>query len=235
MEKIITYETLRSFAYSNGHLISGTPKGVCISFFGLGTVSMINEDSDEAGRYASEGILLLQPYLDPWAWMNRQAVDTTDEILDTVFAHYGTELPVCSSGGSMGGQSALVFTVYSRHRIVSCAVNCPVCDLPFHFTERPDLPRTLYSSLFWENCSLQEALESRSPIHLADRFPRIPYCFFHCTADRSVNKALHSDKLVPVLRAAGHQVVYIAVPDKGHCQLTPEAAEAYHLFISGSF
>ena len=43
----------------------------------------------------------------------------------------------------MGGLCALVWPRYTKRRVVAVAANCPVCDLPFHYTERPDLPRTL--------------------------------------------------------------------------------------------
>ena len=56
-------------------------------------------------------------------------------------------IPVVSTGGSMGGQSALVYCAYSKRTPVACVANCPVCDTVFHFTERPDLPRTLYSAV----------------------------------------------------------------------------------------
>ena len=44
MDKIITYENLRKFAYSNDHLIKGDIKGIVIEFYGLGGMTMHQND-----------------------------------------------------------------------------------------------------------------------------------------------------------------------------------------------
>ena len=36
MEKLITKDTIRRFAYSNVHLLKGPARGIVVSFFGLG-------------------------------------------------------------------------------------------------------------------------------------------------------------------------------------------------------
>ena len=235
MEKIITYENLRNFAYSNDAICKKPVKGAVLSFFGLGGASMYGEDTPEGIFFAERGILYVVPYSNPWSWMNRQAVAYTDEILDVLWDKYGLpqDLPIVSSGGSMGGQQALVYMVYAKRTPVACAANCPVCDLPYHFTERPDLPRTLYSAFF--NCggTLEDALKSASPLHLVDKMPDSGYCIFHCEEDRAVNKQKHSDVFVSELRRA-HRVTYIAVPGRGHCDLPEDVREQYRKFIVDS-
>ena len=230
MEKIITYETLRFYAYSNDKLIKGPVKGIVVSFFGLGGMAMFNGDTPEGVALAAENIIYLVPYNNPWAWMNRQAVAYTDELIDVLAEKYGlpADIPVVSTGGSMGGQSALVYTYYAKCTPVACIANCPVCDLPFHFTERPDLPRTLYSAYFNERGTMQDALESASPLHLADRMPDCEYHIFHCEKDEAVNKQMHSDRFVAAMEKAGRRISYYAVPDRGHCDLTPEMLQKYN-------
>ena len=52
-------------------------------------------------------------------------------------------VPLIIAGGSMGGQASLLYTRYSSHPITACFANFPVCDVEYHFTERPDLPATM--------------------------------------------------------------------------------------------
>ena len=144
------------------------------------------------------------------------------------------DLPVVSTGGSMGGLSALLYARYSARRIAACVANCPVCDLPYHYTERPDLPRTLYSAYGTSDAeTLEEALEQASPLHLAQKgdMPRIPYAIFHCCADEAVNKERHSDRLVEQLSRLA-PVRYYEVPDRGHCDLPEDMIERYERCVA---
>lgn len=115
MEKIMTYDTLRNYAYSNDRLCQGQIRGIVISFFGLGGMAMFDED--QMGKaLAEQNVLYLVPYNNPWAWMNRQAVSMTDEIMDTVkeMLDLPENLPIVSSGGSMGGLAAITYCVYTK-------------------------------------------------------------------------------------------------------------------------
>ena len=82
MEKLITYENLRNFAYCNAGICEGKIKGIVLDFMGLGFASMFDEDTELGIFYAQKGILYVLPYNNPWSWMNRQAVAYTDEIID---------------------------------------------------------------------------------------------------------------------------------------------------------
>ncbi len=191
---------------------------------------MFNEDREEGLKYAEKGILYLVPYQNPWAWMNRQNVDYTDELIDLLFKEYDLReaLPIVSTGGSMGGLSALVYTAYAKRTPVACVANCPVCDLVYHFTERPDLPRTLYSAFGTYSGTLEEALRTASPLHLVERMPvKSDYYVFHCEEDEKVNKQKHSDRFVEKMQK-DHGIAYYAVPGKGHCDLTDEMWEKYN-------
>ena len=224
MEKIITIENLRDFAYCNDKICKRPIKGIVLSFFGLGGCTMFGDETEDGKKYGEKGIILLVPYQNPWAWMNRQTVDFTDELIDVLVKAYNLpeNIPIVSTGGSMGGLSALVYTAYAARTPVSCVANCPVCDLPYHYTERPDLPRTLYSAFGTYECTLEAALRSASPIHLVDKLPAdTEYFIFHCEEDKAVNKQMHSDRFVSEL-GKSHTVSYYAVPERGHCDLTEE-------------
>ena len=229
MEKIITYENLRNFAYSSDKLIEGEIKGIVISFYGLGGASMYSKDPGTAIDLAKKGIVYVHPYTNPWCWMNESAVKLTDEIVDVLCDKYGLGdgVKIVSSGGSMGGLSALVYTAYARITPVACVVNCPVCDLPYHYTERDDLPRTLYSAFFTYEGSMDEALRSASPLHLTDKMPDVPYVIYHCTADAAVNIDKHSVAFVEAMKGADKNIELIKVDGRGHCDLSAEAALEY--------
>lgn len=236
MEKIITIENLRNFAYCNNQLCKKPITGLVVSFFGLGGASMFSEETENGVLFAEEGILYVVPYQNPWAWQNKQNVSYTDEIIDVLFEEYNLpdDLPIVSEGGSMGGLSALVYMVYAERTPVACVANCPVCDLPYHFTERPDLPRTLYSAFYNYDCSLQEALKSASPLDLVDKMPvNSKYYIFHCEEDNAVNKQKHSDRFVEKMEEK-HNIHYYAVPNRGHCDLTDEMRNLYNEHIVSS-
>ena len=232
MEKIITYETLRNFAYSNDHLIKGSIKGIVLYFYGLGGMTIHNSDFGDALEYAEKGMIYVIPYYNPWSWMNRQAVAYTDEIVAVLCEKYGLDdsVKIVSTGGSMGGLSALVYCAYAKITPCACVANCPVCDLPYHFTERPDLPRTLYSAFGEYDCDMQSALRSCSPLHLIDKMPDIPYTVFHCAADQAVNLEQHSERFVQAMKES-HRITLNVIPLRGHCDLSAKAKVDYQQAI----
>ncbi len=229
MKNIITYETLHSFAYSNDHLIQGEIKGIVVEFSGLNNIKTYAADTADGKEYAERGIILLIPYNNPWCWMNEQAVAYTDELISVLCHRYslGKDVKIVSTGGSMGGLCALTYCVYASVTPVACVANCPVCDLAYHYTERPDLPRTLYSALADFDGTLDEALRSRSPLHLAERMPCIPYTLFHCECDLAVSPTRHSVPFVQKMEQLGHRITLEMIPHRGHCDLSAEARLRY--------
>ena len=233
MEKIITAETFRYFAYCNDAVCKKPIRGIALEFFGLGGASMFWDETDAGKFYGEHGILLIVPYNNPWAWMNRQAVAYTDELVDVMFEKHNlpADTPIVSTGGSMGGLSALVYTAYAKRTPAACVANCPVCDLPYHYTERPDLPRTMYSAFWNYEGTMDEALRETSPLHLArdGKMPDVKYTVFHCTADKAVNKDMHSERFLASMTK--RDVTYHIVKDRGHCDLTPEMCEKYRAAV----
>ena len=220
MEKIITMENLRNFAYCNSHLLKQPVRGVVVCMFGHGDKRVFREDSDVGNgpligpvmpRWGENGILLLVPYYNPWCWMNRQAAAYVDEVMDAAYRALSVpeDAPVVYSGGSMGGLSALAYAVYSRRVPAACVVNCPVCDLP---KLMPDYGRSIYSAFASYDGTLQDAMRSVSPIHLVDRMPlRTKYVIFHTEGDPAISILTHSDPFVEKLKHE-HDVTYYRVP-----------------------
>ena len=222
MNKIITYETIRNFAYVNDNVCKKPIRGVVVNFCGLNNKDMFDEDTNEGVYYGEEGVLYVHPYNNPWSWMNAQAVAYTDEIIDVIFEKYALpeSTPVISMGNSMGGLASLVYTRYAKRTPIACISNCPVCDLVYHFTERPDLPRTIYSAFWNEEGELNDILKKYSPVHLAPEMPEAKYYIFHCDKDKSVNLGFHSQKFVAAMNECGKGVELEIIPDRGHCKLT---------------
>ena len=235
MEKSITFENLRNFAYCNDRICNRPISGIVISFPGLRASKIYSEDTEEGKYYGKRCMLYVLPYTNPWSWMNRQALNYTEEIIEVLMEalELPEDIPVVATGGSMGGQSALVYTYYARKTPVACVPVCPPCDIAFHYTERVDLPRTFYNAFFYENCSMQEALDSVSPLVLADRMPDIDYYVFHCEKDSQVNKGKHSDVFVEKLKVH-HRVQYYIVPGRDHCDLSDDMTSIYRKCITNS-
>jgi dipeptidyl aminopeptidase/acylaminoacyl peptidase len=209
--------------------VKGDITGVIVSFHGLGFGGMKEGPSPEEERWAAEGALCVFPYYGPWSWMNRQARAMVDTLIGEIYAEYHldpTRVPLLLAGGSMGGCSALLYARYSVHPLAACFANCPVCDLTYHFDERPDLPRTMYYAFGSYEGEMQALLEEHSPLHQVAHMPDIDYLIVHGTDDTAVAKAAHSDRMVPAMRARGLRVDYQEIPGMGHCGPLPEETSA---------
>ena len=228
MEKIINYDNLRYFAYSNDHICKKPFKGILLDFWGMDSYGIIREDSDNAKYYAEQGILLLIPYYNPWAFCNRQAVAYIEEILDVVHNHFAlpADFPLVFMGNSMGGLTALACTVLCKYKAIACIANCPACDMSNHIYERDDLPHSLYSAFGTYDGTLEEAVLTVSPIHLIDKMPDIPYYVFCGEEDKIISKKKHSDQFVQKMRES-HRITYYEIPEMGHCNLPEDMKLLY--------
>lgn len=210
---------MKQFAWIGDEALKQPVKGVVVDFHGLGYSGMKHDPNAEDLELADAGALTVFPYYGPWSWMNRHACQSVNELIDRVYSEYALadEVPLILKGGSMGGSSALVFARYSNRPVTACAVNCPVADVPFHYTERDDLPRTMHYAFGHYGIPLQEAMEQHSPLHLVASLPDIPYLIVHGDRDSAVNKQKHSDVLVQKMRQRGMNVEYIEASGMGHC------------------
>ncbi|MCW3059685.1 MAG: alpha/beta hydrolase [Capsulimonas sp.] len=227
-------ELVENVAWIGHKSLRGPIRGVILSFAGLGgTASLKDWIGDQEREWASAGGLVVFPYYSPWAWMNPQTVAFVDELLDAVFLKYGLppQTPIVATGGSMGGHGALAYTMNSRHRVARCYALSPVCDLLYHYGERPDLPRTFHAA-YQSYDDIQEALIANSPARQTDRMPRIPYLVIHGDRDDAVAKSRHSDVFAARMRAAGHDFIYIELPGVGHCgPLSKATKQAISRFV----
>lgn len=231
MNKIINKDNIRQFAYINDTICQKPIRGIVLTFNGLSFNQMFWNDSDEISQlFAKKGILQVIPYYNPWSWMNDITVQFVDELVEVVMEKYqlSKNIPIVSTGRSMGGLSAIIYSLRAKQTPIACITNCPVCDLEYHSTERNDVIRTLYSAYGHYSCSIEEAIKNTSPLHLINQLPKITYHIFHCEEDQAVNKQKHSDIFVEKMIEKGFDIHYYSVPNRGHCDLTVEANQHYH-------
>ena len=235
--KIINKDNFNKFAYTNIELIKGEAKALIFEFHGLGDGNAMIKEHLKLGRYfAQYNLVYAIPYYNPWGWMNNKSVRYITEVAEAIFDCCGRELPIISTGLSMGGYGALMFSALSKYTPVSCLAICPVCDLKYHFFEREDTARTIYDALCedWgeSDClEFKDYLLGRSPVSLIEKMPDIPYMIFATTADEEVDYQKHSDIFVKKAKQYGLDVRYIVIPDRAHCDLSTEAVETLKDFI----
>ncbi len=229
MYGLVNFENIRSFCYTNAHLVE-RPKAMVLELPGLNGTAMTERDSRDAVVYAEHGVLYVFCYTNPWAWMNPQTVALCDEIEDALFAHYSLpdDFPVVVAGGSMGGQQCFIYALRSKHTPVAAVANCPVCDMVYHVNERPDLPRTIYSAVSAMPGTFEEAVRAISPLHVAEEMPKIPYRIFHADSDPAVSMEHHSVPYTEKMRSLGADIELQVIHGSGHCD--PGAEGAYRLF-----
>jgi len=212
---------INEVAWVGADYVRGKIKGVILTFHGLGGGSKSALGTEEM-EWAARGGLVVFPYYGPWSWMNRQARAKIDELVDAIYAKYklAGRVPLICTGGSMGGQGSLLYTRYAKRPVSACLANCPVCDLAYHFHERPDLPPTIHHALGYA-ADLEPGLVENSPLRQVAALPDIPYLIIHGGKDKAVSKQHHSDKLVAAMRQRKMQVDYLEVADMGHCGPLP--------------
>lgn len=211
-------ELVDQVAYIAWHELANPAKAIVLKFNGLNNTPMRNAPEPIEQAWAQLGGVVVNPYSEPWAWMNAGTRSFVDELIDAIQKRLGVaaDFPVIATGGSMGGHAALAYAMYTRHRIAGVFCNCPVCDLPYHYTERPDLPRTMHHA-YGSYGDIAEALKFHSPLHQTDLLPNVPYLIIHGCKDKAVNKVRHSDKLVAQMRQRGMNITYVESPDMEHC------------------
>lgn len=210
---------LKQCSWTNEERLQGSIRAVVLQFHGLGG------GYRPPGGYslfelecAAHGALVVHPYYGPWSWMNRAARTFVDDIVDTVYAEFGlaASLPLLSTGGSMGGCSALLYCRYGKRKPAAALALYPVCDTQLHYDERPDLPASFNHAFLGYPETLETCLREHSPLEQTPLMPDIPYLVIHGDSDQAVNKEMHSDRFVAAMRALGRNVRYMEIPGMGH-------------------
>jgi dipeptidyl aminopeptidase/acylaminoacyl peptidase len=216
---------LRQVAYLGDDHVRGPIKAVILRLHGLGSAEFRQNLEPEEYVWAMNGGLVVLPYYGPWSWMNRQARQMVDQVVEGVYREFKLDpsVPLIPVGTSMGGCSVLLYCRYGKHPAVACSASAPPCDMPFSVSERPDIPRTLKMAFWGYPEPFDQVLREHSPLHQVGAMPDIPYFFLHGYDDVAVHKQPHSDKMVAALRQRGFKVEYHEVPGYGHGGVMPSA------------
>jgi Prolyl oligopeptidase family len=210
-------DLLDKLAWLSLEYVTPPIRGLVLRFPGLGNIGMKTDPDSYDLEWGQAGLLTISPYQDPWGWMNPRVQRFVDDMVDAIRRRHQlpAEIPLLSTGGSMGGHAALLYSLKSRHAVAACMALWPVCDLPFHYGERPDLPRTMHHA-FDSYQGIEAALQAHSPLHQVASLPDIPYLIVHGAKDQAVGKAAHSDRLVDAMRSHNLRVEYIERENLAH-------------------
>ncbi len=216
-------QIIKQVAWVGDEYVSGAISGVVLNFHGLGHTGMRTTPTTEELAWADKGGLCVFPYYGPWSWMNRQARAFVDELVDSIYACYQlpAHTPLVTVGGSMGGCSSLLYARYARRPVRGCVANCPVCDMKYHFSERPELPTSMRQAFACYDEDMESVFREQSPLAQVAQMPDIPYLLIHGGQDPAVAKSHHSDPMVAAMRAQGLNVRYLEVPRMQHCGPLP--------------
>ena len=217
-------EEIRQVAWVGDEFVRGKVRGVILTFHGLGGGHKGGPSTEDLA-WADAGGLVVNPYYGPWSWMNRLARAFVDGLVEDVYAAFSlpAKAPLICVGGSMGGLSSLLYTRYARRPVRACLAVCPVCDLKYHFSERPDLPATIRYAFRGYPEDFDQVLAEHSPLQQVAHMPDIPYLIVHGVQDTAVSKAHHSDPMVAAMRKLAMNVIYREVAVMKHCSPTPLA------------
>ncbi len=215
-------EQMRQVAWIGDEFVQGPFRGVVLTFHGLGGGHKGGPSTEELA-WAEAGGLVVHPYTGPWSWMNRLARAFVDELVEAVYGAFplAADAPLVCTGGSMGGLGSLLYTRYAARPVAACTANCPVCDMRYHFSERPDLPATIRCAYRGYPEDFDAILAEHSPLFQVGHMPDIPYLIVHGMQDPAVSKTHHSDPMVAAMRARGLNVTYREVAVMKHCGPLP--------------
>ena len=210
-------EVIKDVCWTSDDYTASPIRGVVLSLHGLGGTGGKTTPSNEEYEYCRAGGLVVHPYYGPWSWMNGRARRMIDDLIDAVHAKWklADSVPLVVTGWSMGGQGSLTYTRYARRKVKACLAGCPVCDLRYHFNERPDLPTTIRHAADYAD-DMEPFFRENSPLEQVAGMPNIPYLFVAGDRDKAVNKPRHSDAMVAAARARGLNVQYLETPLMGH-------------------
>lgn len=235
----ITKDNAGLFCNTNGALLKNAPEALVLEFPGLGGGSCLGGvmdfsvyDNGYTKRFAEKDILIAYLFTGPWSWGSRAAVNIADSVVDALLEKYGVrDVPVVVCGGSMGGQSALIYCAESRYKITACAAACPGYDVPRMCRETPEFARTVISAVAGYGMPVEPALESVSPLHRINDMPVIPYHIVCDGADEIFDADGMREYAEKLKKHNGGGVEFVYLEGLRHGEFTPRAREELHVFI----
>ena len=232
--KYINPNNLYDFAFLNEDTLVRPLKAVCICFHGFTDGSTFDKSGAEAKLLGEHGIAWVFPYYSVWAWMSPSSQEFNEQVLDAVYEKLGADetVPLIVSGGSMGGFTALNYLVHGRRKAIGCAANCPVTDFKRYFDDVPYGRRAVLSAHIENPAPLEDVLKMYSPVHCADKLPKVKYFFLFGGNDPYITD-IYMPLITEKLDEYGHDYDVLVQPGMAHCDYGnhPAAFEAYCNFI----
>ena len=215
----MTWENLSDFAFVNTDTLTGDIKGVVVNFHGYTDASMFTKSGIYAESLGKKGIIYIFPYYSVWSWYSKSSMAFVEEVIDTVYAHFAlpSDIPFMTTGGSMGGMVAMLYGVYGKRKICACACNCPVTDLVIRMRDH-NMVRAIYSAYNLEDKPFEQCVREHSPIHMAEKFARVPYKFVFGGADGCITPE-QSVPFCEKMRECGHKFTSETVSEMVHCDI----------------
>lgn len=220
----INSTTLYKHAFTNIELLTGQPRAIVLEFHGLGAskAALLRKDGEYEEfelDFAKQNILTVFPYYGFWSWMNDNSAKYVDMIIEAVCKITGitpSSVPIISTGTSMGGLSAILYSKKAAITPKACFASCPVLDL-MAFSAHPDVAhyiRTVYSTLATDD--IGNAIREHSPYHIVPYLPKIPYFIYYGEQDKAVFPGLHIKKFEKRMHEYNYDITVVNSPESGH-------------------
>ncbi len=234
--RYINKENLSDYAFLNTDTLKLPLKGICVCFHGYTDDTMFEKSNETAKFLGQKGIAWVFPYYSVWGWLGKNAMEFCEQVIDAVYDKLNApdDIPFISTGGSMGGLTALMYCILGKRKVIRCAADCPVTDIYSIFEDVPNMRRAVYSAHIEKEGSLEDILKSFSPVYRAKDLPNIPYFLLFGGEDKLITEK-HYPPIVKALEGCGHNFTVHLQQGMGHCEMHnfPEALEKYCSFIAG--
>ena len=167
------------------------------------------------------GWVMIGPEAGGNSWYSPQAEEQVLETVEHVKKYVNIDdNRLVLIGRSMGGAGALTIAMHHPDRVMGVVALAPVTDYVEFSNSNPglllaDQPGSVKTAFGGLPDDIPKVYKDMSAIHAADAFSKFPVYIIH-GADDPVVPVTHSQKLVPLIKKAGGQVIYKEVPKEGH-------------------
>jgi len=208
----INKDNILTYAFVNFDTLKEPINAVCIDFHGYTDASRFTESNRQATELGKQGIVYVFPYYSVWAWYSKSSRIYNEMVLDAVYEKIGVDVPLVVSGGSMGGMTALMYSIEGKRRPVGCVVNCPVTDMELVYNKLDGVRPAILSAHIEEGLNLK----SFSPYHRINDLPDIKYFALFGGEDSCITK----DFYIPFNeKMLGRKYEFYLVPQMPHCDI----------------
>ena len=217
----LTPETLSDYAFVNLDTLKRPIKGVIMNCHGFTDESTFTSSPRFARDLGEQGVVYIFPYYSPWAWCSDSTLSYMEQVLDTVFSMLSLpdDTPFMISGGSMGGMTAMLYSVYGRRAVRAVACNCPVCNLEAVMASSPHVRRSVFAAYAGSGREMEEEILRHNPLRQVEHMPNVPYLIVSGTADVAVPDPKHADLMKREMARLGRDATFLSVEGMVHCDL----------------